>query len=67
MEPLCRDRVASASLMKKYGRGTEGADRLCVLQHCALSSDCTHREACRQMLQTVWEVDCSAGLSLVQQ
>ena len=67
MEPLCRDRVASASLMKEYGTGTEGADRLCALQNCALSSDCTHRDACRQMLQTVWEVDGSARFSLIQQ
>jgi len=67
MEPLCRERVASASLMKEYGSVTEGTDRLCALKNCALSSDCVHRDVCRQMLQTVWEIDCSARFSLVLQ
>lgn len=64
MEPICRDRIASARLMKEYGLVCEGAERLFALKNCASASDCTYRQACHQLLETVWEVrDPAPGLS----
>lgn len=57
MEPICRDRVASASLMKEFGLVGEGAKRLFALKNCASSSDCRHRDACHEMLRSVWQVE----------
>ncbi len=57
MEPICRDRIASARLMKEYGLDSEGAQRLFSLKNCAMASDCSHRNACRDLLETVWQVE----------
>lgn len=56
MEPICRDRIASAGLMKEFGLDCEGAQRLFSLKNCATASDCCHREVCRELLEAVWQV-----------
>ncbi|MAN61292.1 MAG: hypothetical protein CMI60_05015 [Parvibaculum sp.] len=56
MEPICRDRIASARLMREYGLDSEGAKRLFSLKNCAMASDCRHRDVCRDLLETVWQV-----------
>ncbi len=64
MEPICRDRVASASLMKEFGLISEGAARLFALRNCASLSDCCHRNACSEMLQSVWQIDKPTSLEI---
>ncbi len=56
MESMCRDRIASAGLMKEYGLDSEGAQRLFSLKNCSMASDCRHRHVCRALLETVWQV-----------
>lgn len=58
MEPICRDKITSACLMREYGLDGEGAQRLFSLKNCATMSDCPHRDACSGMLKTVWQVEC---------
>lgn len=61
MEQICRDKVASASLMREFGLVGEGAKCLFALKNCASSSDCRHREACHAMLYSIWQIDNSAS------
>jgi len=56
MEPICRDRIASACLMREYGLNGEGAQRLFLLKNCAMASDCQHRDLCHDLLETVWQI-----------
>ncbi|MEQ9519740.1 MAG: hypothetical protein RLN89_09905 [Parvibaculum sp.] len=57
MEPICRDRMASARLMREFGLVSEGARAMFALSNCSTASDCEHRSSCHTLLEHVWQAD----------